>query len=60
MENVKHEQQREKFPKGENQNKEAFRRWLIREISSGRMTILSVFGVSSEPAKELNKLKLAA
>lgn len=38
MENVKHEQQKEKFPKGENHNKEAFRRWLIREISSGRMT----------------------
>ena len=38
MENVKHEQQKEKFPKGENQHKEAFRRWLIREISSGRMT----------------------
>jgi transposase len=38
MENVKHEQQKEKFPKGENQNKEAFRRWLVREIVSGRMT----------------------
>lgn len=38
MENAKHEQQKEKFPKGENQNKEAFRRWLVREIVSGRMT----------------------
>lgn len=38
MENVEHEQQKEKFPKGENQNKEAFRRWLVREIVSGRMT----------------------
>jgi hypothetical protein len=38
MENVKQEQQKEKFPRGENQNKEAFRRWLVREITSGRMT----------------------
>lgn len=38
MENVKHEQRKEKFPKGEKQNKEAFRRWLVREIVSGRLT----------------------
>jgi hypothetical protein len=38
MENVKREEQKEKFPKGENQNQEAFRRWLVREIVSGRMT----------------------
>ena len=38
MENVKQEQQKEKFPRGENQNKEAFRRWLVREIVAGRMT----------------------
>lgn len=38
MEDVKHDQQKEKFPKGENQNQEAFRRWLVREIVSGRMT----------------------
>jgi hypothetical protein len=40
MENVKSEgQEREKFPKGENQNQVAFRRWLVREIVSGRMAI---------------------
>lgn len=38
MENVKPDQQKEKFPKGENQNQEAFRRWLVREIASGRMS----------------------
>jgi len=38
MENVKPDQQKEKFPKGENQNQEAFRRWLVREIMAGRMT----------------------
>lgn len=38
MEDVKHDQQKEHFPKGENQNQEAFRRWLVREIVSGRMT----------------------
>ena len=37
MKNVKHEQEKERFPKGENQNQEAFRRWLVREILSGRM-----------------------
>src|SRR5687767_2266604 len=38
MENVKLDQEKEKFPRGENQNKEAFRRWLVREIVAGRMT----------------------
>lgn len=38
MEVGKSDQQKEKFPKGDNQNKEAFRRWLVREIVSGRMT----------------------
>ena len=38
MEKVKPEEQKEKFPRGENENKVAFRRWLVREIASGRMT----------------------
>ncbi|MEQ9412597.1 MAG: hypothetical protein RIF39_02130 [Cyclobacteriaceae bacterium] len=38
MENVKSSEEKEKFPRGDNQNKEAFRRWLVREIVSGRMT----------------------
>lgn len=38
MENVKPSNEKEKFPKGDNQNKVAFRRWLVREIVSGRMT----------------------
>lgn len=38
MEQVNSSQQKEIFPKGDNQNKEAFRRWLVREISSCRMT----------------------
>ncbi len=38
MEKVKPEDQKEKFPRGENENKVAFRRWLVREIESGRMT----------------------
>lgn len=38
MENVKQEQTKEKFPRGENENKIAFRRWLVREIVSGRMS----------------------
>lgn len=38
MENVKSDQQKEKFPRGDNQNQIAFRRWLVREILSGRMT----------------------
>lgn len=38
MEEVKSSQQKEKFPKGDNENKVAFRRWLVREIVSGRMT----------------------
>jgi hypothetical protein len=38
MENVKSDQQKEKFPKGENQNQVAFRRWLVREIVAGRMS----------------------
>lgn len=38
MKNVKHEQQKEKFPQGENQHQESFRRWLVREIVSGRIT----------------------
>jgi hypothetical protein len=38
MENVKSEHEKEKFTKGENVNQEAFRRWLVREIVSGRMT----------------------
>lgn len=37
MENVKSEQEKEKFPKGDDVNQEAFRRWLVREIVSGRM-----------------------
>lgn len=39
MENVKFEQEKEKFPKGENQNQIAFRRWLVREIVAKRLTI---------------------
>jgi predicted RNase H-like nuclease (RuvC/YqgF family) len=39
MEDVKSDYQKEKFPKGENQNQVAFRRWLVREISAGRMTL---------------------
>lgn len=35
---VKSSQQKEKFPRGDNENKIAFRRWLVREIVSGRMT----------------------
>jgi len=38
MKNVKPSERKEKFPRGDNQNEEAFRRWLIREIVSGRMT----------------------
>ena len=38
MEDVKQDQQKEKFPSGENQNKEAFRRWLVREILADRMS----------------------
>lgn len=38
MEEVKPGEQKEKFPKGENVNQEAFRRWLVREIVSERMT----------------------
>jgi hypothetical protein len=38
MEEVKPEGQKEKFPRGENENKIAFRRWLAREIVSGRLT----------------------
>lgn len=38
MDEVKSSQQKEKFPKGDNENKVAFRRWLVREIVSGRMT----------------------
>ena len=38
MKNVKSDEQKEKFPKGENQNQIAFRRWLVREIVAGRMT----------------------
>lgn len=38
MEDVKPIEKKEKFPRGDNQNKEAFRRWLVREIVSGRMT----------------------
>ena len=38
MEEVKPSEQKEKFPRGENENKIAFRRWLVREIVSGRMS----------------------
>jgi hypothetical protein len=38
MEKVKPSDQKEKFPRGEQENKIAFRRWLVREIVSGRMT----------------------
>jgi transposase len=38
MEKVKPEEQKEKFPRGENENKIAFRRWLVREIVAGRMS----------------------
>lgn len=38
MEDVKSDHLREKFPSGENQNQEAFRRWLVREMVSGRLT----------------------
>lgn len=38
MEEVKPEEQKERFPRGENENKIAFRRWLVREIVSGRMS----------------------
>ena len=37
MEEVKSDQ-KEKFPKGENQNQIAFRRWLVREIVAERMS----------------------
>jgi hypothetical protein len=37
MENVK-QNGKELFPVGENQHQVAFRRWLVREIVSGRMT----------------------
>jgi hypothetical protein len=39
MDNVKPKEQKEEFPKGEGQNQTAFRRWLVREIQSGRMSI---------------------
>jgi transposase len=38
MEDVKPGRQKEKFPTGENENKLAFRRWLVREITAGRMS----------------------
>jgi hypothetical protein len=38
MEDVEPGDKREKFPRGDNANKEAFRRWLVREIVSGRMS----------------------
>jgi transposase len=38
MEDVKPGRQKEKFPTGENENKLAFRRWLVREIIAGRMS----------------------
>lgn len=38
MEDVKSTDEKEKFPRGENENKAAFRRWLVREIVSGRIT----------------------
>ena len=37
MEEVKPDE-KELFPRGENQNEPAFRRWLVREIVSGRIT----------------------
>lgn len=40
MEEVKSDYQKERFPKGEDQNQVAFRRWLVREIVSGRITML--------------------
>ena len=38
MEEVKLKEQKERFPQGENENAVAFRRWLVREIHSGRIT----------------------
>ena len=38
MEEVKPKVEREKCPRGDNENKIAFRRWLVREIVSGRMS----------------------
>lgn len=39
MKEVKPENPKELFPKGENQHEHAFRRWLVREIESGRLTV---------------------
>ena len=39
MKNVKSECQKEEFPQGEGENQIVFRRWLVREIQSGRMSI---------------------
>jgi hypothetical protein len=39
MEDVKLGQGKEKFPHEVGENKEAFRRWLVREIQAERMTI---------------------
>jgi hypothetical protein len=38
MEKDEQTKQKERFPKGDDENKHAFRRWLVREIASGRMT----------------------
>jgi hypothetical protein len=39
MEDVKPNQEKEKFPSESGENKEAFRRWLVREIQAERMTV---------------------
>jgi hypothetical protein len=38
MEAVKSEEQKEKFPAWSNENQTAFKRWVVREIVSGRMS----------------------
>ena len=57
MKEVKSSEIKELFPKGENQYQHAFRRWLVREIESERLTIGSAlerfdFG-SSDPSRLL-------
>src|ERR1035437_3722833 len=39
MKNVKSEQKKEEFPKEPEQFRRAHKRWLVREIESGRMSI---------------------
>jgi len=39
MKEVKSEKAKELFPKGESQHERSFRRWLVREIEAGRLTL---------------------